>query len=67
MVRLSQKNKKTYNYYLALDNPQSLDNKALNRKVRREMVRYCYNSPGVGEDGPKEDGNKDDDVSYWCL
>ena len=44
VVRLSQKNKKTYNYYLVLDDPQSLDHKVLDKKVRREMIRtWAYN------------------------
>ena len=51
-MRLSQKNKKTYNYYLMLDDPNSLDNKVLDQKVRREMVRsLAYNFSEAEEDG----------------
>ena len=56
LVRLSQKNKKTYNYYLVLDDPKSLDNKILNRNVRREMVRsWVYSDTGDGDDDAGEE------------
>lgn len=37
VVRLSQKNKKTYNYYLVLDDPTSLDNKVLDPPITQGL------------------------------
>lgn len=60
MIRLSQKNKKTYNYYLVLDDEHSLDHKIVDKKVRRLMLRlWAYKEKG----GPKT-AEDDDDPLY---
>ena len=38
-IRLSQKNKKTYTYYLVLDDTTSLDHEILDGQVRSQMLR----------------------------
>ena len=42
-----------YNCYLVLDNPQSLDDKVRDKKVRREMIRsfiYTHDEDGIVDD-----------------
>ena len=48
-IRLSQRKKKIYNYYLVLDNPQSADDEVLDKKIRGEMIRssvYTHDEDG---------------------